>query len=140
MCLPEWRSRNSQAVWLESTAQSMMPKEKDSVSVENNNISEETMNEESQPLCFQCLSPIKPLQHYCSNCGGTVGNYTRYIPFVNIPFQVEFSVKVWRKFWRSDDSVILKFCIFPILIFLWGQLFLIGLPFELWRKYQKNKA
>jgi len=59
---------------------------------------EELNREHSQPLCIQCLTPFKePLQHYCSKCGSTVGNYTRYIPFVDIPFHVEFSAKVWEK-------------------------------------------
>jgi hypothetical protein len=117
-----------------------MTEEISSVTEEDDNKTEETQGEESQPLCFQCLTPVEPLQHYCSNCGGTVGNYTRYLPFVNIPFQVEFSAKVWMKFWRSDDSLLLRILIFPIVIFMWGPIFLIGLPFELWRKYKKGNA
>ena len=106
---------------------------------ESSDTAVKTKEKETLPLCFQCLTPVEALQHYCSNCGGTVGNYTRYIPFVNIPFQVEFYANVWRKFWRSDDSILLKFFLFPIVISIWGPLFFIGLPFELWRKYKHEK-
>jgi len=97
-------------------------------------------HDESLPLCPQCLTPFAPLQHYCSNCGGMVGNYTRYLPFVNIPFQVEFSANVWKKFWRSDASVGTKIALFPLVIIIWGPLFIVGLPFELYRKFKSGKA
>ena len=95
---------------------------------------------DSQPLCLQCLTPFTPFQHYCSKCGATVGNYTRYLPFVNIPFQVEFSAKVWKKFWRSDASTMSKIALFPIVLVIWGPLFIVGLPFELYRKFRNKKA
>ena len=95
--------------------------------------------EYSQPLCPQCLTPFEPLQHYCANCGGTVGDYTRYMPFVNIPFQVEFFGKVWKLFWNGNISFFKKIGIFPILISLWGSLFWVGVPFEIWKKYKKRK-
>jgi hypothetical protein len=101
------------------------------------NDNENIIEEESQPLCPQCLTPFEPSQHYCLNCGETVGNYTRYIPFINIPFQVQFSAQVWKKFWSGDTSIIFKIGLFPILITLWGPLFLVGLPFEIWKKYKK---
>jgi hypothetical protein len=103
------------------------------------NNDENYIEEKSQPVCPQCLTPFEPLQHYCSHCGGTVGNYTRYIPFVNIPFEIEFSINVWKKFWSSDTDIIYKFCLFPIVISTWGPVFLIGMPFEIWKKYKKER-
>ncbi len=97
--------------------------------------------DDSQPLCIQCLTPFEPLQHYhCKNCGHTVGSYTRYLPFINIPLEVEFSARIWRWFWREDASILKRICLFPILISFWGQLFLVGLPFELWQTYQNKKS
>ncbi len=98
---------------------------------------EEILDEDSQPLCIQCLTPFNPpLQHYCSNCGSVVGSFTRYIPFVNIPFEIEFFAKTYKKFWRSKTPTIHKIGLFPIIILFWGPFFLIGLPFELWKKYK----
>ena len=97
------------------------------------------IDEGSQPLCVQCLTPVEPLQHYCSTCGGTVGIYTRCIPFVNIPFQVEFYGNIWKKFWRDDISVLYRIGLLPIVIVCWGPLFLVGMPFEIWRKYKNIK-
>ncbi len=99
---------------------------------------EGVVDEDSQPLCLQCLTPFEPLQHYCSSCGGTVGEFTRYIPFVNIPFYAEFLGKIWQKFWRSNAGVMKKIGLFIMVIIFWGPLlFLAGTPFELWRKYKK---
>jgi hypothetical protein len=104
------------------------------------NDNENIIEEESQPLCPQCLTPFEPSQHYCLKCGETVGNYTRYIPFINIPFQVEFSAKLWKKFWSSETIIISKIGLFPIVLVLWGPLFLVGMPFEIWKKYKKMKV
>lgn len=104
--------------------------------IENSDVD---IEEDSLPLCIHCLTPFKPpLQHYCSNCGSVVGDYTRYIPFVNIPFEVEFSVNVYKKFWDSDTPIIVKLALFPLVISFWGAVFFIGLPFELWKKYKKK--
>ena len=51
---------------------------------------EHSVAEDSQPLCIQCLTPFEPLEHYCKNCGSAVGNYTMYLPFINIPFEVKY--------------------------------------------------
>lgn len=49
---------------------------------------------EAIPVCLKCLTPSTPFDHYCSRCGFAVGRFTRYIPFVNIPWEVDFWARV----------------------------------------------
>lgn len=49
-----------------------------------------TLDADAVPVCLKCLTPHSSLDHYCKHCGYAVGTFTRYIPFVNIPWQVDF--------------------------------------------------
>ena len=50
------------------------------------------------PVCVNCLRPVdNPNQHYCPLCGNVTGEYTRYIPFVNIPFNYSIFATLWHK-------------------------------------------
>ena len=49
-----------------------------------------TYDADAIPVCLKCLTPHSSLDHYCKQCGYAVGPFTRYIPFVNIPWQVDF--------------------------------------------------
>lgn len=50
-------------------------------------IKREDLENNSIPVCSKCTKVVKgPLQDYCPYCGNVTGEYTRYVPFVNIPF------------------------------------------------------
>ena len=50
-------------------------------------VSEDDLTDDATKLCVNCLEPITDGKiHYCPKCGNVVGEYTRYIPYVNIPF------------------------------------------------------
>lgn len=59
--------------------------------------------EGATPLCPKCLAEVDVLQHYCS-CGWAVGQFTPSIPFVNIPFLVEFFGGMWHRVWARGTS------------------------------------
>ena len=49
-------------------------------------------------LCVNCLTPVEnPTEHYCPKCGNATGEFTRYIPFVNIRFNYSILGTLWRK-------------------------------------------
>jgi hypothetical protein len=51
------------------------------------------------PVCWGCLTPVDPLQHYCHACGTATGQFTPNIPFVNIPFSVSLLDRLWTRIW-----------------------------------------
>lgn len=60
------------------------------------------------PVCTNCLEPIEnPRQHYCPKCGNVTGEYTRYVPFVNIQFECSIFVTMWKNV-KSEESSLLK--------------------------------
>ena len=49
-------------------------------------------------VCVNCLTPIKEgKQHYCPKCGNVTGEYTRYIPYVNIKFNYSIFETIAKK-------------------------------------------
>ena len=54
--------------------------------------------EEEVKVCVNCLEPIVDEKiHYCPKCGNVVGDYTRYIPFVNIQFNYSIFGTLFKK-------------------------------------------
>ncbi len=93
---------------------------------------------QEQPLCWQCLTPFDLLQHYCHKCGATVGQFTPYIPFVNIRFQANFFGKMWRRIWYEKATPATKVVCLLLILFLWPIMLLLGLPFVFWRWLRKR--
>ena len=61
------------------------------------------------PVCVNCLRPVdNPNQHYCPLCGNVTGEYTRYIPFVNIPFNYSIFGTLWRKLRLPQTPLAIK--------------------------------
>ena len=82
------------------------------------------------PVCLHCMRPHSPLEHFCPHCGNTVGQLTPNIPFVSIPFEVEFLSSTWRRIWASDTGAALRVVCVLIVVML-APLLLVGLPFVL---------
>ncbi len=61
---------------------------------------EEIDIDENDPgICVNCATPIKDKrQHYCPKCGNVTGQFTRYIPFVNIQFNYSIFGTILKKF------------------------------------------
>ena len=50
-------------------------------------IDKQKLDDSKNPVCLNCIKPIESSnQHYCPHCGNVTGEYTRYLPFVNIQF------------------------------------------------------
>jgi hypothetical protein len=85
------------------------------------------------PVCLNCLTPVAPHQHYCPVCNNVTGEFTRYLPFVNIPFNYSIFQTLWRKL-RSPDTTngtwLLAFIVIlllaPIMLIIGGPLWVLG--------------
>src|SRR3989339_94931 len=61
-------------------------------------VSRDELQAMDTPVCVNCLTPVKDAnQHYCPKCGSVTGEFTRYIPFVNIRFNYSSLDTLWRK-------------------------------------------
>ena len=90
------------------------------------------------PLCTRCLRPHSPHQHYCEHCGAAVGQYTTYIPYIDIPFFANFYGRLWRRVW-FDRGVPLTSRAFGLLIILLAApVMLIGLPFAIVKRWRER--
>lgn len=97
---------------------------------------EEPSGEET-PLCTRCLTPVSPLQHYCHKCGKVVGQYTPYLPYEGIPFDVSIFGEMWKSLRKPKVSWLTK--TLYLLFIAWNApIMLIGLPFLLVRKLRKK--
>lgn len=85
--------------------------------------------DEGTPVCMKCFQPANPLDNYCRNCGGATGNFTHYLPFVNIRWQAS----VWGQAWRQIGSPDVSFPgrVFRLIMVIWNvPIMLIGLLFR----------
>ncbi|MCP3965012.1 MAG: hypothetical protein GY750_10575 [Lentisphaerae bacterium] len=77
------------------------------------------LDEDAKPVCPKCLTPIdSPFRHYCSKCGEAVGEYTRYIPFVNIQFNYSIFGTVWKNIKSPENSLGKRIFYYAIIIIL----------------------
>lgn len=92
------------------------------------------------PLCTRCLRPVHAGRYYCPHCGQATGEYTTYLPFVDIPFQVDFMAAWWKRatgpglaWWRRIPMLLLLFLEVPIVVVIC----LLSLP---WRAIRRRRA
>ena len=93
--------------------------------------------DEEVPVCVSCFTPINPGANSCSSCGSTVGQFTEYVPFVNIPWQADGYDRLRRESWTSRSGVFGQIVQIFVTLFL-APILLIGLPFK-WAA-QRRKA
>jgi hypothetical protein len=87
-----------------------------------------TARDSDVPVCLHCLQPHSPLDHFCPHCGTTVGQLTPNIPYLSIPFEVDFLGKTWRRVWAPNSSVMM--CALCLLIVIaCAPILLVGLVF-----------
>ena len=94
------------------------------------------------PLCTRCLSPHSPSEYYCPKCGAAVGQFTAYIPFVDISFLANFYARLWERVWYERDVAIYNRAASLMLIVCLAPVMLVGLPFALLkrRRSQQNET
>jgi hypothetical protein len=91
----------------------------------------ERPNEEGAetPVCIGCFRPVDPLAHYCPNCGAATGQFTHYLPFVNLRWQASVWGQAWRQMQSTDVS--LPGRLFRLFMIVWNvPVMLIGVLFK----------
>jgi hypothetical protein len=91
------------------------------------------------PVCIRCFRPVHPLHHSCPHCGEAVGQFTQYIPFVNLRWQVSVWGRMWQQVWSHNVSFMGR--LLRLLMIIWNVpiLLLIGLPFKIIQKSKKKR-
>ncbi len=103
----------------------------------------EDLEQPVSQLCTNCLAPVdNPRQHYCPACGNVTGEFTRYIPFLNIPFNYSLLATLWGKLKRPETSLISKIVAVAIILVTAPLMLVVGLPILCYCKLTKksNKA
>jgi hypothetical protein len=91
------------------------------------------------PVCIKCFQPVDPLAHYCPNCGGATGNFTHYLPFINIRWQASVWGQAWRQIWSDEVSISGR--LFRFIMIVWNvPIMLIGLLFRSSREIEKEQC
>lgn len=81
------------------------------------------------PVCIRCFTPVDPLLYYCPNCGEATGQFTHYMPFVNLQWQASVWGRMWRQVWSHDVSFLGR--AFRLLMIIWKvPILLIGVFFK----------
>lgn len=86
------------------------------------------------PLCTRCLAPADPLKYYCE-CGEAIGQFTQYVPYVNIRFNNSIYGELWRRLLSPDTRLWLRCFSFGMLV-LFAPIMFVGMFFvlrERWR-------
>ena len=72
-------------------------------------LDDENWDENARPICPNCSKPINnPRANYCDNCGGVVGEYTRYLPLEGIKFNYSICGTMWRNMCDRNSSKLAK--------------------------------
>ena len=97
----------------------------------NEKLDDEFIPDDARPLCPKCLKPCHPLQNYCNNCDSNqvINPLAPYMPFVNIRFNYDIYLTMWRKVWYDSETSIVGrlFYLFMIAAFM-PMLVMFGLP------------
>jgi hypothetical protein len=81
-------------------------------------IDKDELESSEDAVCLNCTTPVKNFQqHYCPKCGNITGEYTRYIPFVNIQFNYTIFGTLWHKLADVKISWLIKSAYFLLIIF-----------------------
>jgi hypothetical protein len=91
------------------------------------------------PVCLGCLAPVDRDRHYCKSCGHDTGQFTTYLPYVDIPWMAAGFGAVWRRIWSSGQSrwFTRAGCILFLIVF--APVMFVGAP-NTWLARRKNRA
>ncbi len=97
---------------------------------------------EPTPVCLGCLTPYDPLQHYCDCCGTVVGQFTPYIPYLNIAFNYSLFDRMWTRLWYPQGESAPRRTVYVLMIIVLAFIqvpfwvFLVAIP--LWWRYRRK--
>jgi len=82
---------------------------------------DESIPDDAQPLCFNCLKPCHPLQYYCDNCDSNevINPLASYMPFVRIRFEVGMVAKMGRIILYDKEASMIFRLLCLLVIILW---------------------
>jgi hypothetical protein len=87
--------------------------------------------DDARPLCPRCLTPCRPLQYYCHNCGSNdaINPLTPYIAFLNIRFNYDIFCTMWRRIWYDEHSLMVSRLFYLLMITAFVPVIVVfGLP------------
>ena len=104
-------------------------------------ISREEVEDLNEKVCLNCGAKVEEGQYYCPECNSSTGQYTPYLPFVNIPFNYSMHQTMWRKLKSKDVGLLYKitailFILLTAPIMIVG--FLVYFVFKLFAKLINN--
>ena len=94
-------------------------------------LDDEFIPDDAWPLCPKCLKPCHPLQNYCDNCDSNqvINPLASYMPFVNIRFNYDIYLTMWRKVWYDTKTSIMSRLFYLFMIAVFMPIFIVfGLP------------
>jgi hypothetical protein len=108
-------------------------------------IDKQELDELSIPVCLNCTKPVEnPKQHYCPHCGNVTGEYTRYLPFINIQFNYSIFGTLWKKLIDNKTNFFVRIIYFLLIMFLAPIMLIVGIPVKIFyvikSKYKEIKT
>jgi hypothetical protein len=98
-------------------------------------MSNEEINDLDQALCTRCQRPVSSSrQHYCPDCGNVTGEFTGYLPFVNIPFSCSLYETLWKKLKLKEGHLAARLFGFLVLLFCAPLILIVGIPVQCYLK------
>ena len=96
-------------------------------------IDKQELEDNSTPICLNCAKPVENInQHYCPHCGNVTGEYTRYIPFVNIQFNYSIFKALWEKLNNRKIILPVRIIYFFLILVLAPIMLIVGIPVGLY--------
>ena len=97
-------------------------------------VDDEFIPVDARPVCPNCFKPCHPLQNYCNSCDSNdaIDPFTPYMPFLNIRFNYDIFLKMWRRIFDDIDTSVATrlFYLCMLAMFVPGFL-MVGVPFLL---------
>lgn len=94
-------------------------------------VDDEIIAADALPICLKCLKPCHPLQYYCDKCGSNnaINPLTPYIGFVNIRFNYDIFLTMWRRIFHDIDTSVATRLIYLCMLAMFVPAFLVvGVP------------
>jgi len=86
-------------------------------------------------VCVRCLTPVANAgQHYCPTCGNVTGEFTRYIPFVNIAFNYSLCATLWTRIRNPAKAPTSRMLAAAVLLVGAPLMLVVGVPIMLYGK------
>jgi len=89
---------------------------------------------DAQPVCLRCFEPTKLGVNYCEECGAATGQYTEYLPYVNIAWQVTGYERLLRGVWADPEASLFLRGLRLLAVVALAPVALFVLPWCRWRR------